>query len=124
MSYINHVEPGGAWDGFGKLESLLALWAGNPPHTELPPPDVVNLGVRYQLPNGRGRLEVSAEPALRNEDYKRVLQLTLLARGNPGSSDITDVLEWFDLAHGFVKQTFIDLTTKTMHTAWGFKNQL
>jgi uncharacterized protein (TIGR04255 family) len=124
ISYINHVELGASWGGFGELESLLTVWAAKPAASALPPPEVINLGIRYQLPSGRGRMEVSAEPAIRNEDNKDVMQLTILARGNPESSDLTDVLDWFDFSHSQVKRAFIELTTTQMHSVWGFRNQL
>lgn len=122
ITYINHIESGVGWEGLGELDTVLTVWSGNRQSTLLPPPEVINLGIRYPLPGSRGRLDVLAEPAIRNDDNKAIVQLTIIARGVPEESSLKGVLEWFDFAQGFVREAFVDLTTEKMHSIWGIRN--
>jgi uncharacterized protein (TIGR04255 family) len=123
ITYINHIESGVGWEGLGELDNVLVVWSGTKESTLLPSPEVVNLRLRYLLPGNKGRLEVLAEPAIRNDDNKGIVQLTMIARGAPETSDVNSVLEWFDFAQAFVREAFVDLTTRNMHSIWGIRDR-
>src|ERR1017187_5034915 len=53
ITYINHIESGVGWEGFGELDSVLTVWSGNRQSTLLAPPEVINLGIRYPLPGNK-----------------------------------------------------------------------
>jgi len=122
ISYINHIEKGNGWEDYGQLEHVLTVWSGANRGRTLPAPENVNIGIRYRMPDGMGRLHVLAEPAIRISDYKEVLQLNLTARGKPLSSDPARIFEWFDSAQSFVAESFVDLTTDHMHSIWGMRD--
>jgi len=124
ITYINHIESGVGLEGVGELDTVLVVWSGSKQSTLLPSPEVVNLRIRYPLPGNKGRLDVLAEPAIRNDDNKGIVQLTMIARGAPETSDLKSVLEWFDFAQGFVREAFVDLTTAKMHSIWGIRDGL
>ena len=119
VTYFNHIEKGNGWNDYGQLRNVLTVWSGTSQDRNLQVPENVNLGIRYRMPEGMGRLHVHAEPAIRIPDYKEVLQLNLLVRGKPPSSDPSQVFEWFDFAQRLVSESFVNLTTAEMHSIWG-----
>ncbi len=123
ITYINHIDVGIGWKDYGELDAVLTIWSGNKPGGILPTPDNASVAIRYRLPDSMGRLHVLAEPAVRNEDNQETLQLTMIARGTPASSEPKNVFDWFDHAQGFVREAFVDLTTERMHAIWEIKDQ-
>lgn len=121
MSYVNHIELGAGWTSFGELEKVIAPWSGEYTGTFLPKPESVNIGVRYLLPDQKGRLHIEVQPAIRQKDAKEILQLNITARGKPESSDLSHILEWLDLGHDWIVRGFTDFTTDIMHREWGIK---
>jgi hypothetical protein len=75
---------------------------------------MLTLEARYPMPEG-GRLRVMMQPAIRRQDAKEVLQLTLRARGRPRRPELGASLEWFDLGHEWIVRGFTGLTTAAMH---------
>jgi uncharacterized protein (TIGR04255 family) len=119
VTYFNHIEKDTGWTDYSQLRNVLTVWSGTSQDPSLQFPENVNIGIRYRMPEGMGRLHVHAEPVIRIPDYKEVLQLNLLARGKPRSSDPAQVFEWFDFAQRFVSESFVNLTTAEMHSIWG-----
>ena len=120
MTYINHIQLGQGWKDYGELKKVIASWSGVSSGDFLPAPESVSLGVRYILPNKSGRLHVEMQPAV-TRDGKEILQLNLTARGQPRSSNLDEMLEWFDLGHEWIVRGFTDFTAKDMHDFWGRK---
>jgi uncharacterized protein (TIGR04255 family) len=116
--YVNHIEKGNGWETFGDLSAVLPCWAGGSTDGFLPVPENVELQASYPLPQSRGRLHVTVQRGIRHVDAKEILQLTLTARGKPASSDIQDILGWFDLGHEWIVKGFADFTSKAMHSLW------
>ena len=121
VTYVNHIPIGvGAETGvesFGEIHKILSIIAA--PHPGfLPESEVTMLNSRYLMPDKKGRLYVTVQPAVRKDDRRVVLQLTLTARGRPDSASIEDVLRWFDLGHEWIVRGFADLTTTDMHDRW------
>ena len=121
ITYVNHIHLGQGWKSYGELKNVIAGWSGAISGNFLPEPESVNIGTRYFLPNGKGRLHVLMQPAIRRTDAKEILQLNLTARGKPESSTLQHLLEWLDLGHEWIVRGFTDFTTKTMHDLWGRK---
>jgi hypothetical protein len=71
------------------------------------------------MPNNLGRLYIEFKPAVRHDDGKRVIVLTLTARGAPASPKIVGVLDWFDLGREWIVRGFTDFTADAMHKQWG-----
>lgn len=119
VTYVNHIEYEKGWKGFGELSKVIACWSGELSEGFLPPPEKVNLNVTYLLPEKQGRLYISMQPVIRARDAKEVLQLNLIARGAPATSENEDVFHWLDLGRQWVVEGFTDFTTKGMHSVWG-----
>jgi uncharacterized protein (TIGR04255 family) len=117
--YINHIDLGVGWKSYGELNSVLAPWSGATSGCLLENPEDIEIGARYRLPEGRGRMHIKAQPAIRNIDHKEIIQLTLTARGRPASSGPSSALDWFDFVQPLVAQSFADFTTPKMHAIWG-----
>lgn len=122
VSYVNHIPAGQGWERFGELHKILAGFAAKQA-TVLPEPEEVRYNARFAMrdSSGRfiGRLTVSAQPAIRRQDKKPLITLTLTSRGRPVGSGTSGVLNFFDLGHEWIVQGFTDLTTDQMHRLWG-----
>src|SRR5581483_6509474 len=117
VTYVNYLERGRGWSGFGEASNIVRSWVDAPVQF-LPRPEAMVLNVRYLMPENRGRLHVSLQPAFRPGDAKEVFQLTLTARGRPNSSRTQDILAWLDLGREWVVCGFTDFTTEAMHRIW------
>jgi hypothetical protein len=80
--------------------------------------DVGAFSFSAALPDGRGQLQVVANPVLRS-DGKEAIQLSITASGKPRGSDDGQILEWLDLGHDYVVNFFADFTSPDMHSFWG-----
>jgi uncharacterized protein (TIGR04255 family) len=120
MTYVNHIELGQGWESYGELNKVVASWSGSYSGNFLPAPESINIGARYVLPDKQGRLHIEMQPAI-TQDAKEILQLNLTARGKPKSSNLENILEWFDLGHEWIVRGFTDFTAKEMHEFWGRK---
>ena len=118
VTYINHMDMGKGWDSYGEIDKVVRLKLLSTPREFLPEPEKVNLHVRYLMPDKRGRLHVTFQPAIRRQDAKEIFQLEITARGRPAASSIDDILDWFDTAHEWIVRGFADLTTPEMHQVW------
>ena len=84
----------------------------------LPEPETARLDVRYVMGDKKGRLYIRVQPAIRRDNAQPVLQLSLTARGTPGSSRLEDIRAWFDLGHEWIVRGFTDFTRSDMHLVW------
>jgi len=118
VTYVNHIDIGDTWKSAADLPQLFPSWSGICSGSFLPPPDDVALNVTYRMPEKKGRLRVSVQPAIRTTDGVETLQLTLTARGKPESGDLPSALRWLDLGREWVVRGFTDFTSKKMHAIW------
>jgi uncharacterized protein (TIGR04255 family) len=119
VTYINHIEQ---VDDKGQplaLKAMFPSWTNSYSGTFLPDPITVECMAVYEMPANRGRLYIDFKPAIRHIDGKRIIVLTLTARGAPAGPMLTDALEWFDLGHEWVVRGFADFTSDTLHKQWG-----
>ena len=121
VTYVNHLEYTAGWDSYGELNKIVSYWSGKASGDFLPPPEKVNINIRYAIPNNQGRLYVSLQPVIRTRDAIEVLQLNLTVRGAPVSSKTEDVFNWLDLGRKWIVQGFTDFTTNEMHQEWGLE---
>lgn len=118
VTYVNHIPKGVGWEKFGEVDKVVTLLSPAEARTFLPPPEIIHLNCRYLMGEKQGRLHATIQPALRQQDGTEVLQLTLTAQGRPASTEVADVLTWFDMGHEWIVRGFADLTTPDMHRAW------
>jgi uncharacterized protein (TIGR04255 family) len=118
VTYVNHIDTGSGWRGLGDAAEVTTLAGAGMRAPFLGEPESLAIATNYLLPEGLGRLRVSVQHALRRDDGRELLQMTLTARGAPKSPDWSDVSAWFDLGHEWVVRGFTDLTTRGMHALW------
>jgi hypothetical protein len=85
----------------------------------LPKPSAINWRTAFDMPDGKGRLYCNAQTAKTPEDEK-IIRLDLSARGF--SHDVSDAArtKWFDLAHEWITNGFVDITSPRLQKeAWG-----
>jgi uncharacterized protein (TIGR04255 family) len=119
MTYINHLEQ---FDNSGHpiaLGAMFPCWTSAPSGRFLPDPITVACTTVYEMPDYRGRLYIEFKPAIRHADGKRIIVLTLTARGAPAGPTITDVVDWFDLGREWIVRGFADFTSEALHKQWG-----
>jgi uncharacterized protein (TIGR04255 family) len=118
-SYHNHLEKGSGWHEYRDLSEVLPIWNGSTREGFLHDPEDIEIGIRYLMPQGLGRLHIRVQPAIRNSDLKEIIQLTFAARGRPKSLEPDQVFEWFDFAQEWVVKSFLDFTSDRMQSLWG-----
>lgn len=85
----------------------------------LPAPDAVNWKTLHLLPEGCGRLHISAASARHVVSGEKGVRLDLTARGLPSDMSENGCKRWFDLAHEWITHGFTDITTPAAHKLWG-----
>lgn len=119
VTYVNHFEVKKEIENFGNISKVLSFWSDLPSSGPLQTPEAVQFSLRYLMPENKGRLHVTLDPKVRVRDGKEILQMNLTARGNPGSSNLEEICEWFNLGHTWIVEGFTQLTTPEMHKLWG-----
>ena len=119
VTYVNHIDVDLGPRRYGELQTVVSCWSGKSSGNFLSDPESVSFNSRYLLPEGKGRLHVTLQPAIRRSDAKEILRLNLTVRGRPKSSEANDIAEWLDLGHEWVVRSFADVTTEEMHKIWG-----
>lgn len=121
LSYINHISPDGLWEHYGQLRKVVRI-AGTA-GSFLPEPEDGQVVSRYRIPHeGRdiGRLYVQALSALRAADRSPMIQLNMIARGEPLGDGRQGIVEFFRLAHEWIVNGFAAVTTdEAQETLWG-----
>lgn len=118
VTYVNHIEMDHGWKGYGELGKVLASWSGDTSDEFLPEPERVMMKAQYVMGERRGRLRITVKPAIRRRDGKEILIIELTARGKPNSSQLDDIVEWFELGHQWIVKGFTSFTGKQMHQIW------
>lgn len=87
----------------------------------MPPPELVGMNTSYTLKGVDGHLQINAQPAVRKQDAKETIQLTVTVRCRPSSSSNEDIYQGLDEARKWVVLGFTDFTSAKMHEIWGRK---
>jgi len=120
LTYVNHVE----WAEQGDevdLANVFSPFRSNLETGSFRDMETIEFAMRVKLPENRGRLHISVNPAFRGRDMKLVHVLTMTARGTPSEAGLQQVFDWFDLAHEKILERFEEITSPTMHASWGKK---
>lgn len=85
----------------------------------MPNPANVAWQVRFELPEGKGWLNVKLNQATRKIDGVPSLILELTARGFGTEKTAKAMRNWFDFAHEWIVRGFTELTAKEIQeTFW------
>lgn len=126
LQYVNPVEADGPENTHGQLARIVNFLEADPPHEHLPPVEDTQIQQRRRIldENGdpRGRLYLTAVPAVRATDGGRAYVITLLARGRPAKGELPDsAFGFLNEAHDLIVKGFREVTTSEMHERWGEK---
>jgi uncharacterized protein (TIGR04255 family) len=121
VTYINHIDRGSGWDTFADLPQVFPNWNPTTSHHFLPSPELVAINALYPLKDVGGHLQITAQPAVRRQDAKETIQLTVTVRCKPASSSDESIYLGLDAARKWVVLGFTDFTSPTMHKIWGRK---
>jgi len=119
VSYVNDIPKDECWRTLREGMLLFSPFAGEMPFRFLPQFETLNLQGSFLFTDQPGRLHFSIGHALRQTDAKEVLQLNLVARSDPESSEDEDVMACIDRCRSWIVQGFTDLTSTHAHTLWG-----
>jgi uncharacterized protein (TIGR04255 family) len=120
LSYINHIPQGKGWRSIDQIESLLPdlCWRTNEERF-LPSPNKLEWTFSFDLPEGKGALNVKLNQAMRKRDNMPIFVLDLTARGTVAEQSAECLWDWFDVAHKWIVFGFADLTSREVQeTVW------
>ena len=122
VTYVNHIEPCGAWRRLGQIEGVLRNWTARG-RSFLPEPEGGRIEQRFVIRSDSGgplgRLHTSLASAWKAEGQSPILVLTLTARGAPMGHGIDGAFAFLDLGREWIVKGFAELTTTDMHRVWG-----
>ncbi|MEQ1570314.1 MAG: TIGR04255 family protein [Myxococcota bacterium] len=119
ITYVNHIPAGEGWQSHSDLHRVF-----RPLRESAPRPENIDMTLNYVFPwpgeeLPAGRLHVQITSVHRVSDGVPLIAATLVARGRPRSQNSAGVLQWLDVGHAFLVDTFASLTTIDMHKLWG-----
>src|SRR5690242_19629823 len=117
VRYINQIPKGAGWHKFEDIGSIFPDVAWRSEATRfLPPPIGGTWSAAFNMPNDMGRLNVRAQPGVRDvkDENKEIILLELTANGPGPGAKVTSAREWFDVGHEWIVRGFADLTSSRM----------
>ncbi len=120
LLYVNPIAADQVWASHSELASLFAPWSGELTEAFLPPPEDVQMVLRFRIPHEGepiGRLVVTLTPVF-DPNGSPIYLLNMSARGRPVTPNIDGVMTFFDIAHEWIVRGFTTLTTPEMHRRW------
>ncbi len=121
LLYINQILKGQSWSSPADIHKVFPdlTWRSDAKRF-LPTPSDIAWNTSFALPEERGRLNVTLQPASRKADKVPLMQLQLTARGLGDDKSPEAVWNWFELAHEWIVCGFTDLTsTGVQKKLWG-----
>lgn len=116
LTYVNHIR-----ERHDQIDRVIALWRGVQ-QGFLPPVEDVRFAIRYLIMDDAkkmiGRLLAQLQPAFITSTRAEVLNLNMIARGRPRSSDIDGAIAFLRLGHEWIVRGFAEITTPEMHAKW------
>jgi uncharacterized protein (TIGR04255 family) len=129
-TYVNNILANSPRNPNGRmpLNRILRLVA-SPKTNVLPTLEETSFQQKYLLDplaaggEPRGRLYVSASPALRTADQLPGYSLELRVLSRPEAQSRAAVMRCFDESRDLIVRSFKDITTSAMHEAWGLQGE-
>ena len=122
ISYINHITSDDINEIHSRPEEIFRFFDNDRTAHDFDALENASFQLRYVLYTDEnrpiGRLHVTSQPAFSN-DGKRILVVTLSARGNPTVPSLDAVLAFLDHGREKIVRSFAELTTDRMHERWG-----
>jgi uncharacterized protein (TIGR04255 family) len=116
MDYFNHLVRGEEWQEFSDLPKTFTVWRGIEQSTASGKPQMVSFSVSYRLESGT--VNVTVQPAIRNNDGKEIVQFTLSSSVALTSSEDEQLFARLDECHANAALAFLDFTTDEARIRW------
>ncbi|MDO8629057.1 MAG: TIGR04255 family protein, partial [Phycisphaerales bacterium] len=117
VTYVNHIS-----EPHDQIGRVITLWRGLDMGGFLPPVEGAQFLARYLIvddaKNMVGRLTAQLQPAYVTSTRAEILNLNMIARGRPKSSDIDGAIAFLRLGHEWIVRGFAEITTPEMHAKW------
>ncbi|MQA23453.1 TIGR04255 family protein [Rugamonas rivuli] len=113
MTYVNHINKEYGLDQQEET-SILVDHTRQSRTRFLPQPENFNFSSSYLLPEGAGRLHVTAQSMNSPLDDTRLVRLDMTARGMASDASDESRRKWFDTAHHWITHGFVDITSPTV----------
>lgn len=118
LTYLNHIDSSMGWKSSEDTQKIFGFlgweWSSFP----LNQPTTQQINFEFALPHKMGTLSLIITPGMRSEDNSLVLVCELTARSFDTKIS-TD--EWFQVAHEYVVQSFVNLLQEDIKETWGFR---
>lgn len=114
LTYVNHIEQGERWNRIEDIDQIFPNFSWKINLDQLPELEAINWRTSLLLPDQIGRLHLSIRNGIREEDNQNVFVFELNARGIGSDQSQNSMKEWFDLAHQYIIQSFVALTSQDM----------
>jgi len=119
LTYVNRMKKSEGWNSMPDLENMFTTFVWKTRSGFLPPPDNVQWGLHFSLPEKWGRLHVQMVPVRLPPENEQAIHLVLTARGRPeGTIDLKAMNKWFDLGHEWIVKGFADIVDKKTDSLW------
>lgn len=109
LTYVNHIVKD-SFEVFRDIENIFPDIKTSIQHSFLPEPETMSWNKVFRFPDSKGRLHISFQQAKNKFTKESVLILNLTARGYIQGN----LEEWFNLAHEWIVNGFIDITGPDM----------
>ena len=122
LTYVNHIPIASAAPvvGANATDVLVDHVRDESRARLLPEAHFYQWQTQYQLPDDAGTLFITAQSAHLRDDRELIIRLDVSVRGMPEDASVEGMNRWFDLAHDWIVQGFIDVTANAMQEqVWG-----
>lgn len=116
LTYVNHIMADSVEGQVKRYSNVLLDHVSDTSRQRfLPEPDRFRWLTSYEMPNGMGRLHVTAQSALKkSETREKLLRLDLAVRGTSQDTSDDGMKAWFSVAHNWIVEGFSDITDRTV----------
>jgi len=129
VTYVNHIQTSDVWANHSQLDRVFIGWSSEQLKMDGQEAESIVVRVNYQLKNAGefiGRLLFSIDPQYVStkangspSEVAPIFATNLVARGQPIGEGDEGVMRFIDLGHETIVKYFAQVTTKSMHEAWG-----
>jgi uncharacterized protein (TIGR04255 family) len=123
VTYVNPITSGEVWDKFSEIQKVVNVQTLEYSDNFLAEAESISHSERHIMRTADdktiGRLHIQVEPGYSVADGRRILNLTLVARGYPLSDNLEGVLKFLDLGREYIVRGFASITRPEMHKIWG-----
>ncbi len=119
LTYVNLIDEELGWKNPNDHAKIFTF-VGSNANTFLGSPDLHDIQLIFTLPDDDGQLAVQVDQRISesDEDISNILFFRLTTKSFDANKDCVN---WFNLAHEYTIQTFLNLTTKTIQKEWGLQ---